>query len=143
MEMLTRERSTYAVRRGAVIRAALQRLHDAVRERGAGPSVREAVVRATIAVELLELGIAKMMEQVALGVAPSAGAGMTKMLLTSAEQQVFAACAGLLGMEIQAGLGPPHGWQEAYLYSRACSIYGGSSEIQRNVLAERVLGLPR
>jgi alkylation response protein AidB-like acyl-CoA dehydrogenase len=36
-----------------------------------------------------------------------------------------------------------HDWRNDYLYSRASSIYGGTAEIQRTIIAEHVLGLPR
>jgi len=56
---------------------------------------------------------------------------------------------GEIAMEIQgkAGLTLTDGdfdtWQKLYLFTRADTIYGGSNEIQRNIIAERVLGLPR
>ncbi|MFJ1764309.1 acyl-CoA dehydrogenase family protein [Amycolatopsis sp. NPDC088138] len=55
---------------------------------------------------------------------------------------------GELAMAIRgaAGMLAPDGlddWQRLYLFTRADTIYGGSNEIQRNIIAERVLGLPR
>jgi alkylation response protein AidB-like acyl-CoA dehydrogenase len=56
---------------------------------------------------------------------------------------------GEIAMEVQgmAGLTLDAGefdeWQRLYLFSRSDTIYGGSNEIQRNIIAERVLGLPR
>ena len=56
---------------------------------------------------------------------------------------------GEIAMEVQgtAGLTLDNGefdeWQRLYLFSRSDTIYGGSNEIQRNIIAERVLGLPR
>jgi alkylation response protein AidB-like acyl-CoA dehydrogenase len=56
---------------------------------------------------------------------------------------------GELAMDVRgkAGLVLPGGdfdeWQRLYLFTRADTIYGGSNEIQRNIIAERVLGLPR
>jgi alkylation response protein AidB-like acyl-CoA dehydrogenase len=34
-------------------------------------------------------------------------------------------------------------WYETYLYSRAASVYGGTQQIQRNIIADRVLALPK
>ena len=56
---------------------------------------------------------------------------------------------GEIAMDVQgmAGLALHGGefdeWQRLYLFSRSDTIYGGSNEIQRNIIAERVLGLPR
>jgi len=56
---------------------------------------------------------------------------------------------GEIAMDVQgkAGLVLDRGdfdeWQRLYLFTRADTIYGGSNEIQRNIIAERVLGLPR
>ncbi|HEY1839086.1 MAG TPA: acyl-CoA dehydrogenase family protein [Mycobacterium sp.] len=56
---------------------------------------------------------------------------------------------GEIAMDVQgkAGLALANGdfdeWQRLYLFTRADTIYGGSNEIQRNIIAERVLGLPR
>lgn len=56
---------------------------------------------------------------------------------------------GEIAMDVEgvAALTLPDGefseWQRLYLFSRSDTIYGGSNEIQRNIIAERVLGLPR
>jgi alkylation response protein AidB-like acyl-CoA dehydrogenase len=54
--------------------------------------------------------------------------------------------AGPFGLVADRGpYGEPDaaGWRYGYLYARALTIGGGTSEVQRNILGEKVLGLPR
>ena len=78
---------------------------------------------------------------------PGSRHSLDKLQLTRAEQ--------LLGDAALAVLGPAaptrtpdspvdiRHWQGVYLYGRAASIYGGTSQVQKNIIAERILGLPR
>jgi alkylation response protein AidB-like acyl-CoA dehydrogenase len=79
---------------------------------------------------------------------PSAMDSADKLLLTRAEQALLAFAQDTLGFGRAPGSGgdalkTAARWQEAYLYSRAGSIYSGTRQIQRSIIAERVLGLPR
>jgi alkylation response protein AidB-like acyl-CoA dehydrogenase len=65
-----------------------------------------------------------------------------KILLASAEQAVFDLAAEGLADAVVAGDDPvADRWRAEYLYSRAATIYGGSAEIQRNIVARRLLDL--
>jgi alkylation response protein AidB-like acyl-CoA dehydrogenase len=65
-----------------------------------------------------------------------------KVLLATTEQAVFDLAADVLGPEVTFGEDPASDrWRTEYLYSRAASIYGGTAEIQRNIIARRLLDL--
>jgi alkylation response protein AidB-like acyl-CoA dehydrogenase len=65
-----------------------------------------------------------------------------KVLLATAEQAVFDLVAEGLGTQVAMGDDPTSArWRAEFLYSRAASIYGGSAEIQRNIIARRLLAL--
>ncbi|MET7475547.1 acyl-CoA dehydrogenase family protein [Streptomyces sp. NPDC005648] len=63
-----------------------------------------------------------------------------KVLLATAEQQLFETVRDLLPGVLELDDSP---WGSEYLYSRAATIYGGTAEIQRNIIARRLLGLGR
>jgi alkylation response protein AidB-like acyl-CoA dehydrogenase len=65
-----------------------------------------------------------------------------KVLLATAEQKLFDLAEGALAHEVVLGDDPPAArWRSEFLYSRAATVYGGSAEIQRNIIARRLLGL--
>jgi alkylation response protein AidB-like acyl-CoA dehydrogenase len=65
-----------------------------------------------------------------------------KVLLAGAEQQLFDLAEVALAEDVLLGDDPESArWRSEFLYSRAATIYGGSAEIQRNIIARRLLGL--
>ena len=65
-----------------------------------------------------------------------------KVLMATAEQAVFDLADSGLGVDMAAAGDPLSArWRSEYLYSRAATIYGGSAEIQRNIIARRLLDL--
>ena len=64
---------------------------------------------------------------------------MDKILLAGAEQRLFDTARDLLPGSVE--LAPDGTWRTEYLYSRAATIYGGTAEIQRNIVARRLLDL--
>ncbi|RBM21968.1 acyl-CoA dehydrogenase [Prauserella sp. PE36] len=63
-----------------------------------------------------------------------------KVLLATAEQRLFDTARDLLPGVLELDESP---WRSEFLYSRAATIYGGTAEIQRNIIARRLLGLGR
>jgi len=107
-----------------------------------------AVGRAHIAMRVLDAQTRQTTARLFADTGPTPMDSVDKLLLTDAEQTVFAEIAGLLGPLRAVPGARPRGlaaqrWAHEHLYSRAASIYGGSSQIQRTIIAERLLGLPR
>ncbi|MGH9034465.1 MAG: acyl-CoA dehydrogenase family protein [Acidimicrobiia bacterium] len=92
----------------------------------------------------LRLGSRRTLRRLAEGEIPGADASIDKILMATAEQLLFDGAVDHIPATVLAADTPEaETWRTDYFYSRAASIYGGTSEIQRNIVAERVLGLPR
>jgi alkylation response protein AidB-like acyl-CoA dehydrogenase len=147
---LSRERSTYSMRRlldlGWLVEDTLDRLRAAPAQWGADPAV--AVGRATVALTVLDAAVRRTVARLTADPGPSPRDSIDKLILNEAEQEVCAALVSLAGpFRAVRGTGPGGiDWQQlniAHYFSRAASIYGGTSQIQKNIVAERLLGMPR
>ncbi|QKV93171.1 acyl-CoA dehydrogenase family protein [Streptomyces sp. NA02950] len=115
-------------------------------------AAREPVLRDRLVQQWAELKVMRWNALRTLGATPDPGAPSVAKLLWGGWHQRL----GELAVEVRgaaAALGPA-GWtaehpyeldasQRLFLFSRADTIYGGSDEIQRNIIAERVLHLPK
>ena len=72
-------------------------------------------------------------------------ASMNKIFWSETDLAIHSAALRLLGegAELMGDDGRPPPWLDGFLFALAGPIYAGTNEIQRNVVAERVLGLPR
>lgn len=109
------------------------------------PLIRDRLTRSWIGLETIRGNALRMLEGAAAG-APGPEASIGKIYWATFHREL-----GELAMEIRGAggtlaAGAPYDldeWQRLFLFSRADTLYGGSNEIQRNIIAERVLGLPR
>ncbi|MEU0872693.1 acyl-CoA dehydrogenase family protein [Nocardia brasiliensis] len=108
----------------------------------ADPLIAERIDRAWVGLRVLRAHAIRTMQ----------GAGVTDGGQASVAKLLWANWHRGLGELAMAVLGPAglvadeddlNEWQRLYLFTRADTIYGGSNEVQRNIIAERVLGLPR
>ena len=77
------------------------------------------------------------------GARPGPEASVRKLLAAEHDQRTQEFGLALLGAEGATTEGDASGWTFGFLANRCLTIAGGTSEVQRNVIAERLLGLPR
>jgi alkylation response protein AidB-like acyl-CoA dehydrogenase len=107
---------------------------------------RARLADCAIAVQVLRfMGYRIAAEQEKTGVAPTLPAQMAKLFASELNQRITTVSVQALGMEAQAHRAgsPIERWTYGFLRAVANTIEGGTSEIQRNVIATRGLGLPR
>ena len=139
MDLLPYERSTSLWHRCAYLQRRLERLLAIV------PSgVLGAAEVGDAAQRLIALRARSRATQYRLAGGEQLGpeTSIDKMLLSTAEQAVMDLAARGLSPEVLIrDDAPSERWRAEYLYSRAASIYGGTTEIQRNIIARRLLDL--
>jgi alkylation response protein AidB-like acyl-CoA dehydrogenase len=107
---------------------------------GADAGVRERLARAWVELEALRLQVLRSTSRRLDGSAPGPEGSLDKLLMTRAEQLLNHALLDLAGPS--GVLGEGELWAN-YIWSRAQAIFGGTRQIQRDIVAQRVLGLPR
>ncbi len=125
-------------------------LLDEVRAAGgcADPVVREQLAQLHIEAELLRLIRLRTVTAAIKGEPPGPEASVRKILADEHGQRIMGLAKDLAGPwglveHARAGGAPDlHGWHFGYLFSQALTIGGGTGDVQRNILGERVLGLP-
>ncbi|MFE7237284.1 acyl-CoA dehydrogenase [Streptomyces sp. NPDC057580] len=88
------------------------------------------------------IGLRTTLQQVS-GLEPGAGASVRKLVQTTHQQKVAEIALELLGPAGATAEGPGDRALHGFLMSRCLTIAGGTTQVQLNVVAERILGLPR
>jgi alkylation response protein AidB-like acyl-CoA dehydrogenase len=140
---LAMERGVATLGQQVGFRRELDALVELARRTGAlaDPVLRDKLVRARIGLEVMQAHARRTLGSDAPGVA-----SVSKLVWAAWHRGLGELAMEVLGAGSLVAKGEPYDldrWQRLFLFSRADTIYGGSDEVQRTILAERVLGLPR
>jgi alkylation response protein AidB-like acyl-CoA dehydrogenase len=139
MDLLPYERSTALWHRAAHLHLRLQETLDRAPDGAIDPA---RLGDAVLTLYSFRAHSRRTQHRFAAGDKLGAETSIDKVLLATSEQAVFDLVADALGVDLVLGDDPLSGrWRSEYFYSRAASIYGGSAEIQRNIIARRLLHL--
>jgi alkylation response protein AidB-like acyl-CoA dehydrogenase len=118
--------------------ASADRLIELYRQRPS-PALRDRVVQSWIDAQAYQMFTLQQVTAIAGGRQPGAESSLNKLFWSELDVRLHETAMGLLGEDGE--LDAP--WPRGFLFSLAGPIYAGTNEVQRNVVAERVLGLPR
>ena len=115
---------------------------------GSDPTLRDAVVRAWMDAEAYALYTLQTVSRVAAGGSIGAEASINKICWSEMDVRMHEAALRVLGAYAELVDGAPDAidggaWMKGFQFALAGPIYAGTNEIQKNVVAERVLGMPR
>jgi alkylation response protein AidB-like acyl-CoA dehydrogenase len=143
MTTLAHERGTgFAFKEQVLCRIALDDLRAEVHARGRGrdPVLRQAIARGHIDVEVMRLMNCRTLTRLAKGLEPGPESSLVKLFWAGLTQRLHELALAAQGPAAVAGTGR---WPQAFLWSRVSSVAGGTSEVQANIIAQRLLGLPK
>jgi alkylation response protein AidB-like acyl-CoA dehydrogenase len=119
----------------------LQQLVELAAERGVldDPEVADGLAQAFVALRVLRLHNWRTLSRLGHGLEPGAESSWVKLAWTDMTQLLSAVALLVEGAEAPLA----DAWGRQWLWSGAASIAGGTSEVQRTIIGERILGLPR
>ncbi len=139
MNILPYERSSCFWQRIAYLYRRVQRLVDVVPH---DDRTAEVIGNAFVQLHMVRARSRDTQRRLAAGATLGAETSIDKVLVATAEQTVYDAARQLLPGVIAVDDGAAaEMWRSEYLYSRAATIYGGTAEVQRNIIARRLLDL--
>jgi len=101
--------------------------------------VSDALVQAFVELRVLRLHNWRTLSRLSAGIEPGPESSWVKLAWSDMTQHLSDAALAILGPESSLN----GRWSRQWLWSKAATIAGGTSEIQRTIIGERILGLPR